>query len=59
MLLGRDQPVSLASAFLISEMLGLDSTHIIGSNLISKFDNGSILNSPEVTTDAFYASGIV
>ena len=59
MLLGRDQPVSLASAFLMSEMLGLDSTHIIGSNLISKFDNGSILNSPEVTTDAFYASGIV
>ena len=58
-LLGRDQPVSLASAFLISEMLGLDSTHIIGSNLISKFDNGSILNSPEVTTDAFYASGII
>ena len=59
MLLGRDQPVSLASAFLMSEMLGLDSTHIIGSNLISKFDNGSILNSPEVTTDAFYASGII
>ena len=58
-MLGRDQPVSLASAFLISEMLGLDSTHIIGSNLISKFDNGSILNSPEVTTDAFYASGII
>lgn len=58
-MLGRDQPVSLASAFLVSEMLGLDSTHIIGSNLISKFDNGSILNSPEVTTDAFYASGIV
>ena len=57
-LLGRDQPVSLASAFLISEMLGIDSTHIIGSNLISKADNGSILNSPEVTTDAFYASGI-
>ena len=59
MLLGRDQPVSLASAFLISEMLGIDSTHIIGSNLISKFDNGSILNSPEVTTDAFYASSII
>ena len=58
-MLGRDQPVSLASAFLISEMLGLDSTHVIGSNLISKFDNGSILNSPEITTDAFYASGIV
>lgn len=59
LMLGRDQPVSLASAFLISEALGLDSTHIIGSNLISKFDNGSVLNSPEVTTDAFYASGIV
>lgn len=58
-MLGRDQPVSLASAFLISDMLGVDSTHIIGSNLISKFDNGSILNSPEVTTDAFYASGII
>lgn len=58
-MLGRDQPVSLASAFLVSEMLGLDSTHIIGSNLISKFDNGSILNSAEVTTDAFYASGII
>ena len=58
-MLGRDQPVSLASAFLVSEMLGLDSTHIIGSNLVSKFDNGSILNAPAVTTDAFYAGNIV
>ena len=57
-MLGRDNPVSLASAFTTAELLDIQSAHIVGSNIFSKFDNGSIFNSPELTIDALYAKGL-
>lgn len=57
-MLGRDNPVSLASAFTTAELLDIQSAHMVGSNIFSKFDNGSIFNSPELTIDALYAKGL-
>ena len=59
MLLGRDHPVSLATAYAVAELLGMESVHVVGSNLVTKFDDGSIINAPQVTLDAFFASNII
>ena len=59
MLLGRDHPVSLATAYAAAELLGMESVHVVGSNLVTKFDDGSIINAPQVTMDAFYPSNII
>lgn len=56
--LGRDNPVSLATAFTSAELLDLQATHIIGSNIFTKFNGGSILNSPELTIDSLFPTGL-
>ena len=57
-MLGRDNPISLATAFTSAELLDIQSAHMVGSNIFSKFDNGSILNSPELTIDALFPTGL-
>lgn len=51
-MLGRDNPISLATAFTTAELLDLQGSNIVGSNIFSKLGDGSILNSPELTLQA-------